>query len=387
MDISRRTFVTSSVSTAALGAAALATGPAAVAAVGPARAAGAADPGRTVAGMTLEQQVGQMFAVGVPFGSITTAQHLIQWYSVGTIFLAGRSRVGTAALARQNAAVQRAVSAGTTRNVTTFFAVDQEGGNVQSLSGPGVSDIPTALAQAQQSDSTVRYRAALWSRQLRRAGVTLNLAPVTGVVPSYDKATNDPIGRYDREFGSTNAAVARAVANWVPGSLSAGVQATLKHFPGLGRVRGNTDTQARVVDDQTYRSADTLAPWRTGLHAGAGVIMVSNAIYSHIDPYRQAFLSPTVVGGMIRHDLGFGGVVMTDDIGDAAAVQNVPPAARATRFVGAGGDLILTKDLSTVSTMRNALVATARRDPGFAAGVRQSATRVVALKARTGLTS
>lgn len=380
MDISRRTLLTSSAAAAALGAVGLAAGPGAGAAVRTASAAAIVDS------MTLEQQVGQMFAVEVPFGAISTAQHLIEWYSVGTIFLHGRTHAGTAAVARQSAAMQRAVSDRTTRGVREFIATDQEGGYVQSLNGPGVSDIPTALAQARQSDETVRYRAALWSRQLKRAGINLNLAPVAGVVPSYDKATNDPIGHFDREFGSTPAAVARAVANWVPGSLSAGVQVTLKHFPGLGRVRGNTDTESHVVDDQTYDNETTLSTFRTGLHAGAGVIMVSSAIYYHIDPHGQAFVSPTVIQGMIRRQLGFDGIVMTDEIGNAAAVQNIPPADRATRFVHAGGDLVLTSDLSTVSTMRNAVISQARRDSGFAARVRQSATRVVSLKARTGLT-
>lgn len=338
-----------------------------------------------VARLDLEQRVGQMIAAGVPFGNVGTAQRLIQWYKVGTIFLSGRSHAGVGPVARDNAALQSAVTPGTTGGVLEFVAVDQEGGYVQSLNGPGVSEIPTALAQGSQSAATIQYRSALWARQLRRAGITLDLAPVTDVVPYANRGSNAPIGRYQREFGFTGPAVAAAVGPWVRGSLSAGVQPTLKHFPGLGRVQGNTDTSARVVDTSTTRSAATLLPWRAGVAAGAGVIMVSSAIYALIDRSEPAFVSPTIIGGMIRHDMGFGGVVMTDDVGNAAAVQSIPVAERATRFVDAGGDLLLNLDPTQIAAMRGALYSRARRDRAFALRVQASATRVVALKMRTGL--
>ncbi|MEJ5945838.1 glycoside hydrolase family 3 N-terminal domain-containing protein [Pseudokineococcus basanitobsidens] len=340
---------------------------------------------QVVDSMDLVQQVGQLLAAGVPFGHVTTAGHLVDWYRVGTVFWSGRSHGGVAALAQDNAELQRHATVDATRGVLVYVAVDQEGGAVQSLRGPGVSDIPSALAQSSQDAATIRYRSALWGRQLRRAGVTLDLAPVTGPVPYDNRERNQPIGRYDREFGYTGAAVAEAVGPWVQGSLSAGVQPTLKHFPGLGRVVQNTDTHFHVVDDSTTRSAETLVPWRAGVAAGAGCIMVSSAIYARIDPRGQAFLNSTVVTGMIRQDLGFDGVVMTDDVGNAEAVRDVPVPDRATRFVRAGGDLVLTLDVGQVRTMRNALYSAATEDQAFRRRVRESAIRVVTMKVRSGL--
>lgn len=338
-----------------------------------------------VARMTLRQRVGQLLAVGVPSTSVATASSLVTRYGVGTVFLSGRDASGVVPVAGRNARLQRAATEAATRGVLEFVAVDQEGGAVQSLRGPGISEIPSALVQARQPAATIRDRAALWGRQLRRAGVTLDLAPVTDVVPPAHRATNQPIGRYDREFGFTEAAVATAVGPWSSGTRSAGVQPTLKHFPGLGRVTGNTDTSPRVVDTETTRSAGTLVPWRAGVAGGAGAVMVSSAVYARIDPHGQAVFSPTVISGMLRHDLAFDGVVMTDDMGNAAAVRDVPVADRATRFVAAGGDLVLTLATGQIPTMSDALVARAQRDATFARQVQASAVRVVTLKERAGL--
>lgn len=365
-----------------------ASGPAA-----PARAAAhppAADPAVTraaavAASMTLRQQVGQLLAVGVPSARVATAADLVTRYGVGTVFLAGRDTSGVANVARRDAQLQRAATTAATGGALEFVAVDQEGGAVQSLRGPGLSDIPSAVVQSREPAATIRERAALWARQLRRAGVTLDLAPVTDVVPPSHRSTNQPIGRYDRQFGSTEAGVAAAVGPWASGTRSAGVQPTLKHFPGLGRVTGNTDTAARVVDSETTRSATTLVPWRAGIAGGAGAVMVSSAVYALIDGHGPAVFSPRVVGGMLRHDLAFGGVVMTDDVGNAAAVRAVPVGERATRFVSAGGDLVLTLAPSQIPTMSAALMDSARRSPVFAAQVRACATRVLTLKYRTGL--
>lgn len=350
----------------------------------------AADPAVTraaavVASMTLRQRVGQMLAVGVPSVQVGTASALVTRYGVGTVFLSGRDTSGVAAVSRRDAQLQRAATAAATRGVLEFVAVDQEGGAVQSLSGPGLSNIPSAVVQSRESAATIRDHAALWARQLRRAGVTLDLAPVTDVVPPAHRATNQPIARYDRQFGSTEAGVAAAVGPWASGTRSAGVQPTLKHFPGLGRVVGNTDTAARVIDSETTRSATTLVPWRAGVAGGAGAVMVSSAVYARIDGRGPAVFSPVVVAGMLRHDMAFGGVVMTDDVGNAAAVRSVPVGERATRFVSAGGDLVLTLAPSQIPTMSAALIAAAQRSPVFARQVQASATRVLTLKYRTGL--
>ena len=101
---------------------------------------------------------------------------------------------------------------------------------------------------------------------------------------------------------------------------------TAKHFPGLGHVTANTDTTSGVKDTVTTRTSADLAPFRSAITAGARIVMVSSAVYTKIDAARPAVFSPTVINGMIRHDLGFSGVVISDDLGNAKQVRHGLPA-------------------------------------------------------------
>jgi beta-N-acetylhexosaminidase len=113
--------------------------------------------------------------------------------------------------------------------------------------------------------------------------------------------------------------------------------------------------------------------------------MVSLAVYSRIDASRPAAFSPTVIGGMIRGDLGFTGVVMSDDLGNARQVAAWSPGTRAIAFISAGGDVVLTVNASLVPAMVGAVNARATADPVFRAKVDAAAYRVLLAKAADGL--
>jgi beta-N-acetylhexosaminidase len=113
--------------------------------------------------------------------------------------------------------------------------------------------------------------------------------------------------------------------------------------------------------------------------------MVSTAIYQRIDPGVPAIFSHRIVTDLLRRRLGFGGVVITDDIGAAAQVRSVPVGERAVRFVTAGGDMVLTVDAGQAATLAQALLARAERDPSFKALVDAAALRVLEAKQRQGL--
>ena len=167
----------------------------------------------------------------------------------------------------------------------------------------------------------------------------------------------------------------------------AGVITSVKHFPGLGRVRGNTDFSSGVVDNVTVRGDDDLQPFKNGIQAGAELVMISTATYTKIDPDNRAVFSKTVIQGMVRGDLQYGGVVITDDVGAAAEVAAVPAGQRATRFVAAGGDIVINAKAALTDTMVNALVAKAKQDDAFAAQLTSSVRRVLTLKQNHGLVS
>ncbi|MGN6781832.1 MAG: glycoside hydrolase family 3 N-terminal domain-containing protein, partial [Marmoricola sp.] len=291
------------------------------------------------------------------------------------------SHAGVDATRTVTAQLQRAATPGATGGVRLLIGTDQEGGAVQVLQGPGFGAIPSALEQGQWRPSTLRARAATWAAALRSAGVTVDLAPVEDTVPSPQAARhNPPIGMYDREFGYTVRIVAHHGLAFVRGMRDRGVATAVKHFPGLGRVHGNTDTTAGVTDTVTTRHDAYLQPFATSIADGAELVMMSTAIYRRLDPHRPAAFSPFVVGTMLRGDLGFRGVVVSDDLGKARQVAAWSPGARAVAFLRAGGDLVLTVDPGPLPAMYDAVLARARSHPRFRSLVDAAALRVLGLK-------
>ena len=265
-----------------------------------------------------------------------------------------------------------------------LVAADQEGGQVQHLQGPGFSRLPSALTMGGWQRARVRSTAATTAQQLRAAGVNLDLAPVLDTVPRANRHANEPIGRYDREFGFTPHRVATRGVAFAKGLADGGVSAAIKHFPGLGRVKGNTDDSSGVVDHTTTVHDSYLRPFRRGIAAGAPFVMVSSAVYARIDRRRPAVFSRTVITTLLRQRLGFGGVVVSDSL-SAAQVAAWSAAKRVVRFVRAGGDIALTTSASDLPRMSDALVAAARRSRSFRQLVDAAALRVLEAKQRQGL--
>ena len=195
---------------------------------------------------------------------------------------------------------------------------------------------------------------------------------------------NPPIGQLDREFGYTPGVVASHGVAVVKAMAAAGVDATAKHFPGLGRVTGNTDLTAGVTDLQTTATDPYLTPFAAAIKAGIPFVMMSTAVYPRIDPANPAAFSHRIVTTLLRDRLGFDGVVISDDVGGAAQVASIPVGERAVRFVAAGGDIVLTVDPAQIPVMRAALLS-AMKQPAFARLVDAAALRVLVAKSRAGL--
>lgn len=344
-------------------------------------------PASTLDTMTLQQRVGQLFMVGTPADEVDrTTRAQIGRFHVGNVMLTGRSYGGVEDPARVSRTMQREVSPRATAGVRLFVSTDQEGGQVRVLQGGGFSVIPSALEQGRWAPAKLRAAARTWAGQLRRAGVNLNLAPVMDTVPSRRAARhNPPIGRYDREFGFTTARVARHGVAFLKGMRDGGVASSIKHFPGLGRVRANTDTDAGVTDKVTRRGDPYLKPFRAGIDAGTPFVMMSTAYYSRLDKLNPAAFSPFVVTTMLRGDLGFRGVVISDDLARAVQVASFTPAQRALRFIRAGGDVVLTVDPGPLPAMYDAVLDRARHSKAFRARVNDAALRVLRAKDDQGL--
>jgi len=335
-----------------------------------------------LAGLDRRAVAGQLVVVGAPLGTaVGPSVDLVKRLPVGGVLLTGRSRSGVAAVAARSAALQRAV----TGRVGLLVAADQEGGQVQTLTGPGFTAIPTAVEQGRWSTAKLTDAAAGWGGELKAAGVNLDLAPVSDVLSAQLGPSNLAVGVSRRTFGTEPAAVGSGVLAFSDGLSRAGVAAAVKHFPGLGQVRANTDHTANVRDTTTDADSPWLEPFRRAITAGVPVVMVSSAVYTRIDATQPAAFSRPVVTDLLRTTLGFAGVVISDDLGRAVAVAAVPAAQRAVRFVAAGGDLVLTVDPQTAGPMIDALVSRAAADPEFAAALTASARRVLDVKHTQGL--
>jgi beta-N-acetylhexosaminidase len=325
--------------------------------------------------------------VGTPADAVdqqTRAQ--IGRFHVGNVMLTGRSYDGVRKPKHVSKVMRREVDAASTDHVRLLVATDQEGGLVRVLQGPGFSDIPTAREQGGWRLPALRNAARTWAGQLRSAGVNMNLAPVMDTVPSRKAARrNPPIGQLDREFGYTTRIVSGHGVAFLRGMTDGHVVSTVKHFPGLGRVRANTDTAAGVTDRVTRRHDPYLRPFRAAVDAGVPAVMMSTAYYPRLDPTWPAAFSPFVVGTVLRHDLGFHGVVISDDLAGAEQVAKFTPAGRALRFIGAGGDIVLVVHPEPLPAMYEAVLGRARSSTKFRDKVNASALRVLRAKGRQGL--
>jgi beta-N-acetylhexosaminidase len=278
---------------------------------------------------SLEQQVGELFLFGFegtsPDASIRS--FLSKKYVGGVIFFA-RNFVDAEHLARL------------TREVTEIagrpllVCVDQEGGSVLRVRRGG-SLFPSAMGLGRLEPDRIREIASMCGKEMRACGMNLNLAPVLDI---YDPI-NPGIGI--RSFGETPAVVARAARAYITGIQSAGVAATVKHFPGIGVATKDTHLELPQITKRVSElEAHELAPFREAIALGVRAAMTSHCVYPAWD-VRPATLSPRILTGVLRKELGFEGVMITDDMRMGAIAKGNDPARAALDAFAAGCDLIL----------------------------------------------
>jgi len=203
-------------------------------------------------------------------------------------------------------------------------------------------------------------------RQLRRAGIDIDFAPVADTQLSPQSFLGS------RTFSSDPTIVADLAAAFVRGLQSGHVAATAKHFPGLGAATENTDDHA--VSVRRVR----LQPFRSAIAAGVQLVMVSNASYPELDPSgRPAAFSHAIVTGLLRDTLGFGGVVVTDAL-DAPTPAATPHAP--ARAIAAGVDLLLYTSAAAARRGYESLLADAQASPTLRTQIAAAAARIQGLK-------
>jgi beta-N-acetylhexosaminidase len=315
---------------------------------------------------TLERQVGQL--VVLSFAGTSAPEYVLEALRDGRVAGAILFRGNVVGPAQARTLVTRLRRSA---QLPPLLCVDQEGGQVRILPWLG----PERSAPQQRLAGTERSDAAAAARALRATGINVVLAPVADV-PSVPRAALAP-----RAFSSDFTRAARSVAASVRGWRLGGVAPTVKHFPGLGAATVNTDHGAVTIARSAARiRGEDLAPFRSAIAAGTPLVMVGHATYPAIDPHHIASQSKAIVEGLLRDELGFRGVVLTDSTEAAAVLAITRPAEAAVRNVRAGVDVVLTTGRGSYIQVYRALLSEARRDPVFRARVRESAARVLALK-------
>jgi beta-N-acetylhexosaminidase len=288
--------------------------------------------------MTLEQRVAQMFMVTLHGANLTEdGANFLRTYQPGAVVLF-TSNVGTpdSVTRLTNSYQQTIIDAG---GVSLLIAVDQEGGVVSRLPQEhGYSFFPTPLLFTASGAEMSSQAGAVIAQELSAVGVNMNLAPVADLETYRD----NPI-IYRRAFGNDPAITGEAVAAFVRGTQSMNVLATAKHFPGHGETREDSHGTLPILNLSRERlNSVELAPFRAAIEADVAAIMVSHIWFPEIDPTSSmpASLSYPVVTELLRGEMGYDGIIMTDALDMNAVDMTYNFYDAAVMAVNAGVDLL-----------------------------------------------
>lgn len=253
-----------------------------------------------------------------------------------------------------------------------LIGIDQEGGQLMAVTGGGVTELPGNMALgATRSARLSRAAGRVLGRELLAMGVNLDFVPCLDVNIN---PANPVVGT--RSFGDDPALVAELGVALIEGIQGEGVLASAKHFPGHGDTNADSHFDAPVVEHNRARiEAVELRPFRAAIEAGVGAIMSGHVIYPEFDPNAPATLSRAILTDLLRGELGFGGLVLTDAMDMAAALRGgVLPSLQMA--LNAGVDLVMLAHLPNQMALDTAVASL--RDPASEARIlkaRQAAPR------------
>lgn len=336
---------------------------------------------------TLEHRVAQMFMVTLHGSQLTEVgrDFLQEWQPGGVVLFTSNTGTPSALTRLTNAYQETIIAAG---GPPLLIAIDQEGGLVQRLTeADGFTALPNPHVITASATSDMPERIGqLVAQELAAVGINMNLAPVG------DMETNreNPIIRL-RSFGNDPAISGEALAGYVRGLQSENVLATLKHFPGHGDTQEDSHVELPVVrHDRARLDAVEIAAFRQPIDAGAAVVMMAHIWYPALEPEANipASLSHAVVTDLLRDELGFEGLIMTDAMDMDAIDTRFSYGDAAVRAVKAGVDIITAGpgvSLARQNEMMNAVVEAVQQGEISEARINESVERILRTKAEYGL--
>ncbi len=288
-----------------------------------------------LAQMTLEEKIGQMFLLAFAGDRLDEARVLFEQHFVGASYISNDNVPSPQAAVDLVRAVQ-GYAANTRLKIPLILGVDQEG--AWSVMTPGSSPGPGNMAlgaTGRPEDAYAMYE--VMARELRAVGLNTLLAPCADC---NSNPHNSIIGM--RSFGEKPGLVGQMAAAAVRGAHAGGVIATVKHFPGHGDTTLDSHRGIPTVtrSREDLRSID-LHPFVEGIRAGTDVVMTSHILFPAIDPDNPATLSRAILHDVLRGEMGFDGVIMSDSMNMKSMVANYPAAESAVRAFAAGVDLLM----------------------------------------------
>lgn len=333
-----------------------------------------------LSGLSLEDKVGQllMFGFDGTFADGRLETILREWRAGGVVLL-GPNVQTPEQVAALTGDIQ--ASAMEETGLGALIAVDQEGGEVLRLPPP-FTQFPAAAVVGETGTADLAHRMGrAVAEEMHAVGLNMNLAPVLDVLgPSGSPAIDS------RSFGTDPGLVAEMGTAFISGLRDAGVISTGKHFPGHGSAPADSHAELPVV----WKEADELqqvdiTPFKAAVREGVDAIMTAHVAYPRLDDglARPATISPFVVGGILRDDLGFDGVVMTDNMTMGGVTTAYLPQEAAVLAIEAGADIILCACPPSVQgAIRSALIEAVQTGRLSEERIDASVRRVVSLKLR-----
>lgn len=338
-----------------------------------------------IAAMSLREKAAQLVMAGIEgFEPGEDARVLVEERGIGGVILFSRNAKSPLQVGELVNRLQ-ALAASKARGVPLLIAIDQEGGGVVRI--PGATAFPGGMALGAAQDAGLAYRIALHTaRELRAMGITVNFAPVLDVNVN---PRNPVIGV--RSFGEDPHLVAELGTAMIRGYQDGGVLATAKHFPGHGDTGADSHVALPTVPHGRERlDRVELVPFRAAIRAGVGAIMTAHVTFPAVEPAPglPATLSRRVLTGLLREELGFEGLIVTDALEMQAVSARYGFGEAAVAAVEAGADIVLVawpKDPGAALEALQALEEAAQQGRLSEERIAQSLRRILAAKERLGL--
>jgi len=340
-----------------------------------------ADPiAERVARMSLEEKIGQMVIVGLDGKAADEhARTMLSEYRVGGFILFKRNIRDAAQTIELINDLKELNSAGA---VPLFFGVDQEGGRVDRMPDE-FAKFPTNAEIGKIGDPAFsRQIGRLLAKEIKSLGFNLNFAPVLDV---NSNPQNPVIG--DRSFGATAEIVSALGVETMKGIQEENVVSVVKHFPGHGDTSVDSHKGLPVVNNDLQRLRTfELVPFAEAIRNHADAVMVAHILLPKIDAQYPASLSKTVVTDLLRNEMKFDGVVMTDDLTMGAITEQYDIGTAAVKAIQAGSDIVLVcHEFDKEAAAIEALRAAAQRGELSRERIDESVSRILRLKETYGI--